>query len=112
MIIKKLEIISFGKFSNKVIEFSDGLNIILGNNESGKSTVINCLYDITSMQSKFECNIELEDKKGTHKLIYFWKKLGGSTNIWVKDDEDFATIPGNPDFKQKYPFSAIFPMSF
>lgn len=44
MIIKKLEIISFGKFSNKVMEFSDGLNIIFGNNESGKSTVISFIY--------------------------------------------------------------------
>ena len=44
MIIKRLEIISFGKFSNKVMEFSAGLNIIFGNNESGKSTVISFIY--------------------------------------------------------------------
>ena len=44
MIIKKLEIISFGKFSNKVMEFSDGFNTIFGNNESGKSTVISFIY--------------------------------------------------------------------
>lgn len=44
MIIKRLEIISFGKFSNKVMEFSDGLNTIFGNNESGKSTIIGFIY--------------------------------------------------------------------
>ncbi len=44
MIITKLEIISFGKFSNKVMEFSDELNIIFGNNESGKSTIISFIY--------------------------------------------------------------------
>lgn len=44
MIIKKLEIISFGKFKNKTIEFSDGLNIVCGNNESGKSTIISFIY--------------------------------------------------------------------
>ena len=44
MIIKNLEIISFGKFKNKTIEFSDGLNIICGNNESGKSTVMSFIY--------------------------------------------------------------------
>ncbi len=44
MIIKKIEIISFGKFSNKFMEFSDGLNIVLGNNESGKSTIISFIY--------------------------------------------------------------------
>ncbi len=44
MIIKNLEIISFGKFKNKTIEFSDGLNIICGNNESGKSTIMSFIY--------------------------------------------------------------------
>jgi len=46
MIIKKIEIVSFGKFSNKTIEFSDGLNVIFGNNESGKSTIINFIYSM------------------------------------------------------------------
>ncbi len=44
MIIRSVEIISFGKFRNKTIEFSDGFNIISGNNESGKSTVISFIY--------------------------------------------------------------------
>lgn len=44
MIIQKIEIISFGKFKNKTIEFNQGLNIICGNNESGKSTIISFIY--------------------------------------------------------------------
>ncbi len=44
MKIKSAEIISFGKFKNKTIAFSDGLNIIKGDNESGKSTVISFIY--------------------------------------------------------------------
>ena len=44
MQIKNIEIISFGKFKNKVINFSDGLNIICGDNESGKSTIISFIY--------------------------------------------------------------------
>ncbi len=46
MIITKLEILSFGKFSNKVMEFSEGLNTIFGNNESGKSTIISFIYSM------------------------------------------------------------------
>ena len=38
MIITKLNIIAFGKFINKTISFTDGLNIIYGENEAGKST--------------------------------------------------------------------------
>ncbi len=44
MIIEKLEMIAFGKFKNKIIDLSDGINIIYGDNESGKSTTINFIY--------------------------------------------------------------------
>jgi len=46
MIIKRLDITSFGKFSGKVLEFSEGFNVIFGNNESGKSTVINFIFSM------------------------------------------------------------------
>ena len=46
MRIDRIEIISFGKFKNKNIDFTKGLNIICGDNESGKSTIINFIYAI------------------------------------------------------------------
>lgn len=39
MLIKKLHIISFGMLSDRHIAFGDGLNVIEGENETGKSTV-------------------------------------------------------------------------
>ncbi|WP_300262771.1 AAA family ATPase [Clostridium sp.] len=39
MIIKKINVKSFGKLKNKEIELKDGFNIIYGENESGKSTL-------------------------------------------------------------------------
>lgn len=41
MKLKELNLISFGKFKNKVINLDDGLNIIYGENESGKTTIHN-----------------------------------------------------------------------
>jgi len=41
MILKELNLVSFGKFKNKVIELEKGLNIIYGENESGKTTIHN-----------------------------------------------------------------------
>lgn len=46
MKIKNLKINGFGKLENKKMEFSDGINIIIGKNEAGKSTL---LKFITSM---------------------------------------------------------------
>ncbi len=40
MIIKKLDIENFGKFSGRSINFNPGFNLILGNNEDGKSTLM------------------------------------------------------------------------
>lgn len=39
MIIKKINIINYGRLSNFKAELSDGINIIEGKNESGKSTI-------------------------------------------------------------------------
>lgn len=40
MKINCLRLISFGKFKNKTINFSDGINFIYGKNEAGKSTIM------------------------------------------------------------------------
>lgn len=39
MYIKKAELTNFGKFHQKTISFSSGLNVVYGENESGKSTL-------------------------------------------------------------------------
>ena len=46
MKINKLKINAFGNLKDKEIEFSDGINIIHGENESGKSTLLKCIIDM------------------------------------------------------------------
>ena len=41
MILEKIEIGSFGKLNNMVLNLSDGENIVRGGNESGKTTICN-----------------------------------------------------------------------
>lgn len=41
MIIRELNLIGFGKFNNKIINLNDGINIIYGENEFGKTTIHN-----------------------------------------------------------------------
>ena len=41
MKIKSLNIASFGGLKNKQIDFGDNFNIVYGNNENGKTTIMN-----------------------------------------------------------------------
>ena len=61
MQIKNIKINNYGKIKNKEILFSDDINVIYGENESGKSTllhfILNSLYGIS------------KNKKGKNILI-------------------------------------------
>lgn len=50
MIIKELQIKNFGKFSNRSFSFESGLNLVYGENESGKTTlhtfIKSCFYGL------------------------------------------------------------------
>lgn len=63
MKIKKITVDSFGKLKNKNIELSDGINVVKGENESGKSSVARFIrfmfYGFTSRNT----DISKNDKK-------------------------------------------------
>ena len=60
--INKLKINSYGKLKEKEINLENGINLIYGENEAGKSTlikfIINSFYGIS------------KNKKGKHKRLY------------------------------------------
>lgn len=64
MVIKELNLISFGKFENKVISFENGINLLYGENESGKSTIMSFVqfmfYGSTTKKSSIAENIKLK----------------------------------------------------
>lgn len=49
MIINELILKNFGKFQNKKIELKEGINVIYGGNESGKTTIHSFLQGIFSV---------------------------------------------------------------
>lgn len=60
MIIEKIEIGSFGKLDNMTVSLSDGVNIIRGGNESGKSTICNFIkFIFYGLPSKAEDKMKL-----------------------------------------------------
>lgn len=62
--IKKIFINSFGKFNNYELEFKNGLNFIFGQNESGKSTILNfILMVLYGNQSKSKDLLQNERRR-------------------------------------------------
>ena len=45
MKIHKLKINAFGNIENKEIELSEGINVVYGKNEAGKSTLLKFIVD-------------------------------------------------------------------
>ena len=43
MILAKLYLSPLGAFSKKLVEFAPGMNVVLGPNEAGKSTLFNAV---------------------------------------------------------------------
>lgn len=64
MVIKKICLDSFGKFNNKVVDFSEGVNILYGENEAGKTTlhtfIKGMLFGLEGKHGKSKENNEYE----------------------------------------------------
>ena len=87
MKIEKIQINGFGKFENKNIELNDGINIIVGKNESGKSTLLkfinSMLYGIS--KNKRGKNIsDLEKYKPWNA-----EKYSGKIKYKLDDNNEF-----------------------
>ncbi len=53
--IKKLKVVNFKKFNTFSVDFNDNINILVGDNESGKSSIIEAInYILSGSKSKIE----------------------------------------------------------
>jgi DNA repair exonuclease SbcCD ATPase subunit len=93
MKFKKLIVRNFKKFKNFEIDFVDGLNVIIGPNEAGKSTITNALMEVlfvdpaTKSKSFFDKNFSwLSDSHVYLELIF------------INDNNEFRLIK---DFEKK-----------
>ncbi len=115
MIIKKIDITGFGKFSNKVISFNEGFNLIHANNGEGKSTLMsfiklmfygNCGAGKSSdilknprkkytpwNNSKMAGAIEFESNGNSIRLYKEFKKSTASDKITIHNLSTSETLP-------------------
>ncbi|MBP3707256.1 MAG: AAA family ATPase [Clostridia bacterium] len=61
MKINELKINSYGRLKDKNIEFEDGINIVYGENEKGKSTLLNCMVNMLYGTSKNKKGKDISD---------------------------------------------------
>ncbi len=89
MIIEKINIKSFGMITDMTLEFSDSINVIEGQNESGKSTIA---AFIKYMLYGFDNTEDKENLSERNKCInWATGNAQGSMNVRVKDKHYLIT---------------------
>ena len=92
MRLERLDLLSYGCFNNKSINFADGkvdLHIIFGPNEAGKSTALSAIEDLLFGIPKSTSYSFLVDNKGL--------RIGAVINNGVKEPLYFRRRKGNKD---------------
>ena len=82
--------------------------IFAGENGTGKSTIINALYEIASHTVKYPVLVEFEYKGKIFSIRYYLKEINGKNYIYANDEQGMNTYIGSDDIKNRYPFSGIF----
>ena len=98
MKINKIKINSYGKIKNKEIKLNNNLNIIYGKNESGKSTILNFIFNILYGIQKNKNGKEISD----YEKYKPWDESESSGKIiYTLDNEEKFEI--FRDFSKKNP---------
>lgn len=97
MRIRQVECDQFAGLTNKEIEFDKGMNIVIGDNESGKSTLIDLIYQLLFKDAKIDGRSDLDfiDK-------YFPKKISGPQGDVIDGVIIFDTPTGTYKLKKEW----------
>ena len=117
MYISKIEIENFRNFKSKEIVFNDGVNVVIGHNNAGKSNLIKALALVLDFQGTkrlemddFNKNITLTELKTSPPKISISIKINQSVDEDLNSD-DLVTV-GNWITKLEEPYEASLTYEF
>lgn len=103
-ILKNLELDFCGK-DGKALDTI----IFAGENGTGKSTIINVLYEVASHTVKHPVLVEFEYNGKVFNISYYLKEqTNGKTFMYANDGQGMNVYIGADDIKNRYSFSGIF----
>jgi len=121
MIIKKLILKSFGKFQNTTIDLNKGINLVLGENESGKSTIHQFIEGM--FYGFYKPNIKNKKISDTYEKYFPWDNATDFSGVMIIEDgrqlriernfmknKDSVRIYDNvtgEDLTETYPYDAV-----
>lgn len=97
MRIKSVECEQFAGLNDKKVEFENGLNIIVGANESGKSTVVDLIFQLLFKDAKIDGRSDSDFVER-----YFPKKIGGTQADFIDGVIVFETPNGTYKLKKEW----------
>ncbi|OLA10476.1 MAG: hypothetical protein BHW12_02510 [Coprobacillus sp. 28_7] len=115
--LKKITLNNFRCYENKEFFLKKGINIILGNNATGKTSLMEAIYMIgmcKSYRTNFDSEIVLENKNyyniisildNTGKNSVNYKSLSqhiGYLNVVVFSPEDLKLVNGDPKYRRRF----------
>lgn len=98
MKIDNLKINGYGKLSNKEIQLKSGINIIHGDNETGKSTLLNFIYSMFFGASKNKNGKDMSDFDKYKPWV--GEDFSGKTKYILDDGKEYEIFR---DFNKKNP---------
>ena len=91
MKIKKVECDQFAGVQDKTLEFGEGLNIVIGDNESGKSSMVDLIFQL--LFNKVKLDDRSKDGK-EFKALYYPHMASGTDGNYVSGEIQFETSDG------------------
>ncbi|HZK24981.1 MAG TPA: AAA family ATPase [Oscillospiraceae bacterium] len=86
MILNTVKLSPFGGINGREVQFKPGLNVVVGPNEAGKSTMVNALFAVLFLPT----NLALNSKLWKNNLARFLPYGGGDTMLVTVDFQDDA----------------------